>query len=520
MAERLTLDQILGASGGADEAGRIQLDAIESASAPVTEERIPVDQIVNRYDPADPETLYYAVREDPSRDLTNEQVDAYLSYANNKDFDFGGLTTAATEAIPFILGELWGGAEEGIESFKEGRLGDAGLALGEGSLRAAYDTLILARMIEFKQTLSGYRNVAPKGSWWQSFDPEWEKVDYIDRPEEEKKRVRQGFRELQKMMADREDYLSGKETAIGDLGLALSGVRGDLTTVLEADDLRNVLRAAMPSKFAEAMSYFSRAEPVQLASKVGKVATKAMKTPVVDVVDATRKGTVEPMAKAASKLDNFTKESQTAPIVGAVTRRVPEIKDALDAINRTTKAVTRALDDTGQSNIFMRIARDATNSPKIRSAANFIGHRIFQDVPFLSPLLRLTSPIGRVAVKTTSGAAQGALGGLAISALTMDHEMMGSVAGGGSLFGGLRGFGRGAKFWTDKSMIKAEADRWMSTLPEDMQQIVRDRMKSGEVTEEGIARIAAFEAMAKTAVRGTTGDTFMDVIYWDGKNQK
>lgn len=520
MAERLTLDQILGASSGSEEAGRIQLDAIESASAPVTEERIPVDQIVNRYDPADPETLYYAVREDPSRDLTDEQVDAYLSYANNKDFDFGGLTTAATEAIPFILGELKAGAAEGIESFKEGRPGDAGLALGEGSLRAAYDTLILARMIEFKQTLSGYRNVAPKGSWWQSFEPEWEKVDYIDRPEEEKKRVRQGFRELQKMMADREDYLSGKETAIGDLGLALSGVRGDPATVLEADDLRNVLRAAMPAKFAEAMSYFSPAEPVNLAGKTGTLATKVMKKPVIDVADATRKATVEPMAKAASKLDEVTEESQKAPIVGAITRRVPEIKDALDAINRTTKAITRALDDTGQSNIFMRIARDARNSPRIRSAANFIGHRLFQDVPFLSPLLRLTSPIGRVAVKTTSGAAQGALGGLAISALTMDDEMMGSVAGGGSLFGGLRGFGRGAKFWTDKSAIKAEADRWMSTLPEDMQQIVRDRMKSGEVTEEGIARIAAFEAMAKTAVRGTTGDTFMDVIYWDGKNQK
>ena len=155
--------------------------------------------------------------------------------------------------------------------------------------------------------------------------------------------------------------------------MARSGVRGAQAAVAEADDIRYVLRAAVPPKLAEAMSIISPYEPIQLASKVGKVATKVMKNPVVDVVDKAREYTVEPAATGASKLDNFTKESQTAPIVGAVTRRVPEIKDALDAINRTTKAITRALNDTGQSNIFMRIARDATNSPKIRSAANFIG---------------------------------------------------------------------------------------------------------------------------------------------------
>ena len=63
-----------------------------------------VTPVIDVFSTEDPEMLYTAIRQNPDRDYTNEQIDTYLNYVAEKPFRPGKVLSAFSDAfIPAIV---------------------------------------------------------------------------------------------------------------------------------------------------------------------------------------------------------------------------------------------------------------------------------------------------------------------------------------------------------------------------------------------------------------------------------
>lgn len=499
-------------------------------------------KIYDEFETSSPEELYQVMKQNPGRAYSRDQWNTYLEYMAEKDFSPTEVIKNFTSGIgPVVMEAAGGGLEllkmgasaagvlnpENTDPDKFKKVGDLAATGVEGALRAGYDLGIIGQMVQLNNALQD--SVATPSGSYQGYGsgytfPTYKKRTYKDFPEEKKNQVIDLAMKLSKTVADRNSYAEGKGTILGDT--VGSFLTSDEDSVATADSVKDYLLAAVNPKAAEMLSIVNPLAPETIATRLGTKYGKPIQMGATKaVLDAAATG-VEKSAEAVTAVGGKLKEltagfgDDTADI-GKVRGVSPGVAaKSLQTIADTLKAASRQVDESGSDNFLLRMSRDgefARNNPRMHRYARFWGHGIYNDVPFLSPLLRMAAPVGNIVIDAAAMGARGAIAGGIMALPTGDEEMTGVSMAGGFGIGGIAGAGRRA-FWNNKIQIESEAKRFMSQMAPELQEIIQRRIDAGELGMGDIARMSAFESWAKRFTSGVTGDTDVDFVYWDGKD--
>lgn len=499
-------------------------------------------KIYDEFETSSPEELYQVMKQNPGRAYSREQWNTYLEYMAEKDFSPTEVIKNFTSGIgPVVMEAAGGGLEllkmgvsaagvlnpENTDPDKFKKVGNLAATGVEGALRAGYDLGIIGQMVQLNNALQD--SVATPSGSYQGYGsgytfPTYKKRTYKDFPEEKKNQVIDLAMKLSKTVADRNAYAEGQGTILGDI--AGSVLTSDEDSVATADSVKDYLLAAVNPKAAEMLSIVNPLAPETIATRFGTKYGKPIQMGATKaVLDAAATG-VEKTADAVTAVGGKLKEltagmgDDTADI-GKVRGVSPNAAaKSLQTIADTLKAASRQVDEAGSDNFLLRMSRDgeyARNNPRMHRMARFLGHGIYNDLPFLSPILRMAAPVGNIVIDAAAMGARGAIAGGIMALPTGDEEMTGVSMAGGAGIGGIAGAGRRA-FWNNKIQIQSEAKRFMDQMAPELQEIIQRRIDAGELGMGDIARMSAFESWAKRFTSGVTGDADVDFVYWDGRD--
>ena len=498
-------------------------------------------KIYDEFDTSSPEELYQVMKRNPGRSYSREQWNTYLEYMAEKDFSPTEVVKNFTSGIgPMVMEIAGGGLElakmgvsaagilnpENTDPDKFKKVGDLAATGVEGALRAGYDLGIIGQMIQLNQALEDrVATPGPNPSYSSPYNfPVYKKRSYKDFPEEKKNQVIDLAMKLSSSLASRNEYAEGKGTILGDVVEAITVT--DEESAIAAQTAKEYLMAAVNPKAAEMLSIVNPLAPETIAARFGTkygkpIQISATKSAVGLAAAGTQKA-ADAAGVVAEQVEKLkSKVGDNAPDVARVKGVSPGlVQNSLQTMADTLKVVERQVEKSGSDNFLLRISRDAEyakSNPRMHRLARFWGHGIFNDVPALSPILRMATPVGNVVIDSTTTATRGAIAGGLMTLPTLDEEMIGTSMSGAFAVGGVGG-GLNTAFWNNKNRINAEANRWLSELGKGARDILQRRIDSGELGMGDIARMSAFETWAKRFTSGVTGDADIDFVYWDGKN--
>tara|TARA_S200002703_G_scaffold32127_1_gene28040 strand:+ start:1703 stop:7081 length:5379 start_codon:yes stop_codon:yes gene_type:complete len=490
-----------------------------------------VTPVIDVFSTEDPEMLYTAIRQNPDRDYTNEQIDTYLNYVAEKPFRPGKVLSAFSDAFipaivdlgegaPQILGQGYDLATAGTMEEKSQMLKNMAATAAEGAARGAYDLGMIGKIVGLNNSLS---KSTSKGGSIKDFGGT--SVKYADFSEEEKNNVRRKFRDLQKILADRQAYAEGRETIIGDIPVALSSTPEQVQEALEQAD---IIAATVPSKAAETYSMFFGAEGAApyIVGKLGVAPVqKGFTKTFLGATEATADLVAAGGRKIQEKIDRVRKPlPEGVPLKVGVSDSPNAISQMAETVSATARSARKQLDNTSEPNIFMAMSRDVDfvrKNPTLAELTRWLGHGIYNDLGVLSPLANASRPLGRFLVKGAATGTRSAVGGSIVVLPTLDEQLIGDQMaaswGTGATFGGV-----GAATLHSRKRIDSLADDFLKALPEESQAIVTQRMQSTDndvrLGKGDLARAQAALNFVRRVTTGTTGDTDVDVVFWDGNN--
>ena len=498
-------------------------------------------KIYDEFDTSSPEELYQVMKRNPGRSYSREQWNTYLEYMAEKDFSPTEVVKNFTSGIgPMVMEIAGGGLElakmgvsaagvlrpENTDPDKFKKVGDLAATGLEGALRAGYDLGIIGQMIQLNEALEDrVATPGPSSSYSSPYNfPVYKKRSYKDFPEEKKNQVIDLAMKLSSSLASRNEYAEGKGTILGDVieGITVT----DEESAIAAESAKEYLMAAVNPKAAEMLSIVNPLAPETLATRIGTRYGKPLQIgttkSAVGLAAAGTQKAADAAGVVAEQVEKLKSSiGDNAPDVARVKGVSPGlVQNSLQTMADTLKAVERQVDKAGSDNFLLRISRDAEyakSNPRMHRLARFWGHGIFNDVPALSPILRMATPVGNVVVDAGVTGTRGAIAGGLMTLPTGDEEMIGTSMAGAFGVGTLAGAGKQA-FWKNKTLIDNEANRFLNQMGPEARDILQRRIDSGELGMGDIARMSAFETWAKRFTSGITGDTDVDFIYWDGNN--
>lgn len=505
-----------------------------------TEESEPISfgSVVDEFSLDDPETLYNAIKRNPGQNYTDEQIDAYLTFASKKEFKPGKVLSSFTQGIGPAVLELGKGAYDILKqgynlvaanrySEKSKIMKEMGLTALEGAARGAYDLGMIGKIIGLNNSLhkTDYSQASPTSYSMGGHSQGTKQISYADFNEEDKSKVRRKFRDLNKILADRQAYTEGEQTIIGDVGIAASRSPESIEDAIEQAD---IIAGMIPPRAAETYSMLLGIEgavpyvvgklgvkPLQLGVAKGLLAGGEEVTSIVsDATRAIQKG-----------VDNLRKPLPEGVTAGARLTDAPgAVSQVSQGLSSTLGAARRQLDNTSEPNIFMAMSRDVEfirNNPTLAETARFLGHGVYNDFGVLSDLANRSRPLGRLMLSGTVGGTRSAIGGSIIALPTFDEEMIGQQMA-ASFATGFGFGGVGGALLHSKKRIDSLADDFMNAIGEENQTIIRTRMESGDeevkLGKGDLARAQTALNFVRRVTNATAGDTDIDVVFWDGNN--
>ena len=502
--------------------------------------------VVDRFSTENPETLFYAMKQNPGRPYSEEQIDTFLEYAVERDFDPSRLADEIVEGIVPMIKDFAGSAVdtaiEGLDSdtdfeytgvsagpgaipgyFKNNRDESLAVSAVEGLGRGYTELQALAKSIGFASSISLTEKgqpvsikdygMQPKRKKWASYTPE------------EKASARRKFRSLNRALSDQLRYAEGKGTLIGDISLGLSAMGTKPVEEMTPEELSDAqdrveeayatadyTRSLVNPRVANFASYFSG--EFRLGAKLGK--NLAGKGAGKDLVEAAS-GQVSKGAKAAEEAAEGAAETTAPlaklPVLDDVDKSVSMAREGLRRISDMAAGLKRNIGKQTDENVFLSISRDTFVDPKNRQLAEWLGHGVYTDYPWLSPAMRMMAKPTKTVLAGTRRAIGGALGGGALTAFTMDEEMIAQ----GVIGSAMVSFGQGSldqAVWGRKRDVDAAANRWMLNQSPEIQEAIKER----GFTNSEIARWSVFERWAQQLVTASTGEADVNFVYTDGKN--
>ena len=502
--------------------------------------------VVDRFSTENPETLFYAMKQNPGRPYSEEQIDTFLEYAVERDFDPSRLADEIVEGIVPMIKDFAGSAVdtaiEGLDSdtdfeytgvsagpgaipgyFKNNRDESLAVSAVEGLGRGYTELQALAKSIGFASSISLTEKgqpvsikdygMQPKRKKWASYTPE------------EKASARRKFRSLNRALSDQLRYAEGKGTLIGDISLGLSAMGTKPVEEMTPEELSDAqdrveeayatadyTRSLVNDRVANFASYFSG--EFRLGAKLGKnLAGKGASKELVEAAS----GRVSKGAKAAEEAAEGAAETTAPlaklPVLDDVDKSVSMAREGLRRISNMAAGLKRNIGKQTDENVFLSISRDTFVDPKNRQLAEWLGHGVYTDYPWLSPAMRMMAKPTKTVLAGTRRAIGGALGGGALTAFTMDEEMIAQ----GVIGSAMVSFGQGSfdqAVWSRKRDIDAAANRWMLNQSPEIQEAIKER----GFTNSEIARWSVFERWAQQLITASTGEADINFVYTDGKN--
>jgi len=502
--------------------------------------------IVDRFSTENPETLFYAMKQNPGRPYSEEQIDTFLEYAVERDFDPSRLADEIVEGIVPMIKDFGGSAVDSVIEaidadkdfvptgvsagpgampgyFKDDKDESFAVSAAEGLGRGYTELQALAKSIGFANSIS-LRDInrptsikdygmQPKRKKWSSYTPE------------EKDSARRKFRSLNRALSDQLRYAEGKGTLIGDVALGLSAIGTkpieEMTPEELSDAQDRVEEAYITNDYAQSLvndrvanfaSYFSG--EFRLGAKLGKnIAGKGAGSELIEGVS----GQVSKGAKAAEEVAEGAAESTAPlaklPVLDDVDKSVGMAREGLRRIADMAAGLKRNIGKQTDENVFLSISRDTFVDPKNRQLAEWIGHGVFTKYPWISPAMRMMAKPTKTVVAGTKRAIGGAIGGGALTAFTMDEEMMAQ----GVIGSAMVAFGQGSydqAAWGRQRDLDAAANRWLLNQSPEIQEAIKER----GFTNSEIARWSVFERWAQQLITASTGEADINFVYTDGKN--
>ena len=527
----LDFDEIM---SGADESDGKVLSAEDVFSAqdsgPDDDMVLSESDLYDKFSTEDPESLFRAMKENPGRNYSEEQINTYLSYAVEKDLDIGKVLSDIFPAIIEAGKDYLGGAAETAKLavqpkgefvytgpsagpgaqpgyFKREQKESLLVSVGEGALRGSSELGLLARSIaladsinirevdseKFGKVLGGI----PKKKQWSEFTPE------------QKETARNRFRTLNKLIGDQVRYQRGDSSILSEIAESTASYFTE-----DADyssEVGNNILSLVNPRVADFASYHIGPEGAgaKLAGKIKKGTAKGAAGSV-----ASKTG--DKGAKLADEFEeateDFTRKYKDAPFVGDPAKAVGVFREKVARVSNFAQGLGRALGKNSDENVFLRMSRDSNVDPRNRKFAETLGHGVFTDYPWLSPALRMLAKPTKVVAAGAGRGAAGAASGFAMSALTLDEEMMKQSIAGSTMMA----FGGGMidqSVWARKNDVEAAANNWLLKQSPEFQETIKSKFTTSE-----IARWSVFERWAQKLVEGSTGEADVNFIYTDSKN--
>ena len=563
----ISFDAIMSGADPSTETSDISFEDIMSGGDVDESDPIFFNDIVDEFSVEDPETLYHAMKQNPGRAYSDEQVDAFLEYSIEKGFDpYKVIDGMISSVIPIVKDYATSVLDTAkFAATHKGRFVPTGVSAGpgapggywvqdqetdnqsisaslaEGALRGASELGVLGASIGFAQSLYRYESESPGYSKFGA--SRRKRKTFGQFSEEEKTTARNKFRALNKLLADQLKYQEGEATILGDVvgSFVASGAtrpnefvstgfsagpgapggywkqspgytEEDVST---AGELETQILSMVNPATANLASYHLGVEG--LGAAISKGATKKsgsniIKSATSEAVMATGSGAAE-VGKALEGVEQVTNKVKDLPFVGDPARSLSAFRSAVNRVSDMMSGLSRAIARTSDENVFLSMSRDTFVDPKNRKLAEKLGHGVFTDYPWLSPALRILASPTKVMLAGMSRATGGALSGAGLSALTMDEEMIAqNIIGSGMI-----AFGGGAydqAVWGNKQKVAAAANNWLLKQTPEIQQKIKDR----GFDDTQIARWAVFERFAQQMVLASTGEADVNFVYTDASS--
>lgn len=495
-------------------------------------------EIFDRYDPADPDTLYSSMRANPQRQYTDEQIDAYIKKSIEMGVSPAEIFDAAMGSAYGVVSQVAGGVYEllkdGVNLFnplteegfgeKAGNLVASGI---EGVGRGYYEMGALGASYGFANATSETKNIVRADGF---VDPgKVQRLPYDEYTETQKQTAREAFRRSSSALAQMQRYAEGRDSVIGDVGLGLYSLFSkdyDKMTPeekLEAEKQVNefyaasdFVRAAVNPKIADLASMIAGPEGVasRLANKATTKAAQGVAEKGLGAVGKVGK-TSDEIADASQDLAEDLKD---APVVGNVVDEAGKLKKLINRVSDFSRGLKNEIGKESDENVFLRMARNRElENPKNVKLAEFLGHGVFT---MKGPVSQHVSATARMLAKPTNIVVQGgktalggAAGGMALALPTQDSEMIGQMLTSSAAVGLGQGMASEAVF-ANRNKINAAANNWlMRQSPE-----IQAKFAEKDFTQNDIARFAVFERFAQKLIEGTTGDVDVNFVYTDANS--
>jgi hypothetical protein len=495
-------------------------------------------EIFDRYDPADPDTLYSSMRANPQRQYTDEQIDAYIKKSIEMGVSPAEIFDAAMGSAYGVVSQVAGGVYEllkdGVNLFnplteegfgeKAGNLAASGI---EGVGRGYYEMGALGASYGFANATSETKNIVRADGF---VDPgKVQRLPYDEYTETQKQTAREAFRRSSSALAQMQRYAEGRDSVIGDVGLGLYSLFSkdyDKMTPeekLEAEKQVNefyaasdFVRAAVNPKIADLASMI--AGPEGVASRLANKAT----TKAAQGVAEKSLGAVGKVGKTSDEIADASQDLATdlkdAPVVGSVVDEAGKLKKLINRVSDFSRGLKSEVGKEGDENVFLRMARNRElENPKNVKLAEFLGHGMFTMKgpvsQHVSATARMLAKPANIVVQGGKSAVGGAAGGMILALPTQDSEMIGQQLASSAALALGQGMASEAVF-ANRNKIDAAANNWlMRQSPE-----IQAKFAQKDFTQNDIARFAVFERFAQKLIEGTTGDVDVNFVYTDANS--